>query len=340
MSVGFYGGKFLPLHRGHIDCIIEASNKCDMLYVVLSYSNIRDKSLCENSKIKYISYKKRLDWLNQIANNLPNVKVITIEDFDDENYTSWEDGANKVKLQINKKIDFVFGSEKEYKEIFERLYPDSKYILLNHNRSNFPISATKIREEGVFKYWDFIPDICKPYYNKKVVIVGSESSGKSTMVKKLALHYNTEYVEEYGRIMCEKLNTGQPPKEYYQYIAYGHKMLEFEKLQNANKILFIDTESTVTQFYNELYTDNNLKVLDEISKLNDYDLVIFLEANVKWVDDGLRIHNMDSDRIKNDNRLKKLLTKNNIKFIVVNDLSYEGRYNNVKILIDNLIRGE
>ena len=335
MKIGFYGGKFLPLHVGHISCIIEASNQCDVLYVGLSHSKNRDKLLCNIFNFKYIPSRKRLQWLDQIASDLPNVKIIDFEDLDGINYNSWEEGAKKVSDKVNGKIDVVFGSEKEYKEIFEKIYPNSKYIYLGRDRID--ISSTKIRKEGVFKNWEFIPTICKSYYNKKVVIVGTESVGKSSMTKKLAMYYNTAYVSEYGRTMCDKLNTGQPTKEYYPYIAYGHKMEEFNKNEIANKLLFIDTESITTQFYSKLYANTKYKVLNEISKLNDYDLWIYLEPDIKWVDDGLRIHGSSTDRQSNNNVLKEMLISNDIKYICISG-SYTERFNSCIGLIDDIIK--
>jgi len=336
MSIGFFGGKFLPLHTGHVNCIINASNQCDKLYVGLSHSEKRDKILCKKYNFKPITKNKRLQWLDQITSSLPNVEIIDFEDSDNENYSSWEEGANLIKEKIGQHINFIFGSEIEYKDIFEKIYPTSKYIILDKDRKHVNISATKIRENGVFNNWEFIPNICKPYYNKKIVIVGTESVGKSSMVKKLATYYNTNYVEEYGRKMCEKLNTGQPTKEYYPYIAYGHKMEEFKKNETANKILFIDTESNVTQFYSNLYADTNYKLLNEISKLNNYDLWIYLEPDVEWVDDGLRMHGDIINRKLNNKTLKTILDNNNIKYECVCG-NYEDRFNNCVELIENII---
>ena len=341
MNIGMYGGKFLPLHMGHVNCIIEASNKCDILYVVLSHSKTRDKELCEIDDFKYIPSNKRMQWLDQIASSLPNVKIIEIEDFDGIDYNSWSKGADSIKDQIYKdyksRISVVFGSELEYKDIFENLYTSSRYEIIDADRVKFNVSASKIRKRGVFKNWEFIPKFCRPYYNKKVVIVGTESCGKSTMIKKLALKYDTEFVSEYGRDMCERLNTGQPTEEYYPYIAYGQKMQEFEKNQTANKVLFIDTESTVTQFYNELYNNKQYDVLDSISKTHKYDLVIFLEPNVQWVNDGLRIHGKESKRVSNNNLLIKMLIKNNINIIRIKDKEYGDRYNKIIKLVDKLL---
>jgi HTH-type transcriptional regulator, transcriptional repressor of NAD biosynthesis genes len=334
MSVGFIGGKFLPLHQGHVYAIVHASSMVDELYVVLSHSQIRDKELCKETKMDYIPPQIRLRWLSQLTRDMPHVKVVSIEDHEGNDDYDWKKGAQLIKEAIGKQIDYVFSSESEYNDIFKELYPDSKHVMIDPERSHVPISATAIRNEGVYRYWEFIPDFVKPNFIKKVVVVGTESCGKSTLTKNLAKIYNTTYVEEYGRTVCEKLGgcEGIMVKEDYQKIAYGHKMKEIEAIERANKVVFIDTEVIVTQFYSNLYNDEHQPVLDEMAKLQDYDLWLYLEPDVKWVDDGLRVHGEDEVRDQNNQHLKALLEKQNI-----NDKTLNGDYmSRLKGAIDSI----
>ena len=78
-TVGMYGGKFLPLHAGHVYMITTAACMVDELYVVLSYSEIRDQKLVEEGNIKPLPYQLRLRWLSQIAKDMGNVKVISLD---------------------------------------------------------------------------------------------------------------------------------------------------------------------------------------------------------------------------------------------------------------------
>jgi HTH-type transcriptional regulator, transcriptional repressor of NAD biosynthesis genes len=316
MSVGFIGGKFLPLHQGHVYAIIHASSMVDELYVVLTHSQIRDKELCKGSKMDYIPPHIRLRWLSQLTKDMPYVKVISIEDYDGNDDYDWNQGAELIKEAIGKPIDFVFSSEYEYNDIFKELYPDSTHVIIDPKRSHVTISATTIRNEGVYHHWEFVPQFVKPYFIKKVVVVGTESCGKSTLTKNLAKIYNTTYVEEYGRTVCEELGgcEGIIVKEDYQKIAYGHKMKEIEAIEKANKVVFIDTEAIVTQFYSHLYNNEHQPVLDEIAKLQEYDLWLYLEPDVKWVDDGLRVHGEDDVRVQNNQHLKTLLEKHRINY--------------------------
>ncbi len=60
------------------------------------------------------------------------------------------------------------------------------------------ISGGQIRENP-FRYWEYIPTEVKPFFVRTVAILGGESSGKSTLVNKLANIFNTTSAWEYGR---------------------------------------------------------------------------------------------------------------------------------------------
>lgn len=339
MTVGFIGGKFLPLHLGHVYAIVYASSIVDELYVILSHSELRDRELCQNTKMNYIPASIRLRWLSQLTKDMPHVKVIAIEDDQDNDHYNWAEGAQLIKQAIGKPIDTVFSSEVDYNDIFQELYPNAQHKLIDPLRTQVNISATALRTEGVFRHWEFIPDIVRPYFVKKIVIVGTESCGKSTLTKNLAKIYNTTYVEEYGRTVCEELGgcDGIMIKEDYQKIAYGHKMEEYRAIEKANKLVFIDTEANVTQFYSNLYNHEHQPVLYEIAKLQEYDLWLFLEPDVTWVDDGLRVHGEETARIQNNQYLKSLLDKQNIDYHILSG-NYENRLRAAIELIERVLR--
>lgn len=336
--VGFFGGKFLPLHQGHVYSIIKASTMVDELYVVLSHSEKRDQELSARSNLSYIPGKMRLRWISQLTKEMINIKVVEVEDQDRNEDYDWKEGSLKIREAIGREIDVVFSSETEYGPIFQGLYPEAEHILIDEKREQVPISATKIREKGVFAYWDYIPDVAKPYFIKKVVILGTESCGKSTLTKNLALIYNTTYVQEYGRDYCEDLGgcDGIILEEDYPMIAYGHKLKEYEAIKNANKIVFIDTEAVVTQFYSELYNQKHQTVLNEVARNQKYDLCLYLEPDVKWVDDGLRVHGEQKVREENNLRLKELLKGNGMDFVSIGG-TYQERLEKSIELIDRTL---
>ena len=81
-TVGFIGGKFLPLHQGHAYAITEAACRCDELYVVLSHSPVRDQKLCEAAGMKPIPYEVRLRWLSTLTRYLAKIyNTVFVEEY-------------------------------------------------------------------------------------------------------------------------------------------------------------------------------------------------------------------------------------------------------------------
>jgi len=334
-TVGFIGGKFLPLHLGHVYVILSASNYVDELYVILSSSRKRDKELCDRDGIRYMPAEVRLSWLGRVFNNIENIQILHMQDnYGNDDY-NWEEGAGVVKKLIGKHIDYIFSSEKSYDKYFNKYYPDAKHIVIDDAREAISISATEIRRD-LYAHWDMLPDGVKPYFTKKVAVIGTESCGKSTLVKKLAKLYNTEYVHEVGRDYCEKYSDRLTPA-MFNSIAMEHFLLQEKKLELSNKILFVDSDATITQYYLDMYFNNEKSpLIDEIIKIQDYDLALFLEPDVKWVPDGFRFAGDNAVRIKNNEKLKRMFNERKIPFMTITG-DYSERFIKSKSAVDDLL---
>ena len=168
-TIGFFGGKFLPFHMGHVYLGIAASNKVDELYCVLSSSKNRDRELCERDGIKYIPAETRLAWMGESFNDIENMTIIHVEDDQWDADYDWEEGANSIKKAIGKPIDFVFSSEEDYTELFKKYYPDAQHVVVDNGRETVPISATDMRK-NLYKHWDKLPKCVRSSFAKRVVV--------------------------------------------------------------------------------------------------------------------------------------------------------------------------
>ncbi|GKX28844.1 bifunctional NAD biosynthesis protein NadR [Vallitalea longa] len=333
-DVGMYGGSFDPLHIGHIHDIIRASSMCKMLYIVISWCEGRE------STIKELRYR----WIHNCCRHLSNIKIIMIEDeaIDKDTYDTnyyWEKGAEDIKRAIGRPIDVVFcGTDYYGTDRFENLYsPDSDVVYFD--RSEVPVSSTDIRK-WVFDNWYYIPKVCRPYYTRKVLIVGGESTGKSTLVHNLALAYNTNYVEEVGRDICEIAgNEELMIMEDFNEILLRHKVKEMDAIKDSNKILFIDTDAITTLFYTKFLLSKEEEIAkcgllaDAITNINEFDLILFLEPTVDFVQDGTRSEIIESDRDKYSNQIKELLEKYGSRYYCISG-NYLDRFNRAKKLIE------
>jgi HTH-type transcriptional repressor of NAD biosynthesis genes len=333
MTIGFLGGKFLPFHLGHMYMALEAANKVDKLYVVLSSSKNRDRELCERDGIKYIPAETRLSWLGEAFANLENIKVMHIEDDQwDSNY-DWEAGAKAIKKAIGKPIDFVFSSEDSYNEHFRKYYPESEHVIIDEKRETVTVSATELRK-NLYKNWDKLPSAVRGFFTKRVAVVGTESCGKSTLAKQLAKFYNTNFVHEVGRDYCER-HANQLTPDMFDNIAMEHFLLQEKMARDSNKILFVDSDAVITQYYLDMYFHKKSSLVDEIAKKQKFDLVLFLEPDVKWVSDGLRFAGQEEQRTKNNEKLKQMYKEKGIEFICISG-NYSERFTKARNLVNKL----
>ena len=290
-KIGMYGGTFNPMHNGHLECVIKAACMCEKLYIVLSIGNNRDE----------VDYRVRYRWLYQATKHIGNVEIFTISD-DCESKQEYTLEASKadseyVKKHIGEPIDVVFcGSDYDADSFWNVNYPDSEFYVFERN----DISSTAIRED-LYGHWDWLPTFVRPYYVKKVLLIGVESSGKSVMTVNLANYYNTNYIEEAGRDLSEKSGTDTLMlDEDFTEILLTQKLNEMKAVEQSNRVLFCDTDCLITQFFLKFLGGNeeNIKLSDAIDALNSYDLVLFLAPDVKWVQDGDRSTEIRDNRDK------------------------------------------
>jgi len=334
-KIGMIGGKFLPLHIGHIYAIIEAHSQADKLYVILSSSEKRDKRICELCHIKYMSAEIRLSWIGEAFNDLENISIINIEDDKGIDDYDWVDGANKIKQAIPEEITHIFSSESSYTEIFKANYPNAKHIVIDEPRSKIDVSATRIRNDPKSN-WNYMPDFVRSFFVKKIVVVGTESSGKSTLVSKLAKFYNTNFAHEVGRDYCSKYGN-QLTEEMFDRIAMDHFIFHSDISSKSNKILFVDSEAIITKYYLDMYLNKKSEFLEAIIKKQQFDLWLFLEPDIKWVSDGYRFAGGIKERSKNNNILKKMLSGYGIEYFSIFG-NYSERFNNAVDIIEEQTR--
>jgi len=124
---------------------------------------------------------------------------------------------------------------------------------------------------------------------KKVVLIGPESTGKSTLAGLLANHYHTNYVSEYAREYIDKLGRPYEEKDLL-HIAEGQLKHEDEAAKNANNILICDTNLLVLKVWGEhKFGACYQQILDAIHK-RKYDLYLLTNIDVPWEDDPQREH--------------------------------------------------
>lgn len=318
-KVGFYGGKFMPFHKGHLHCAQFALGECEQVYVVLFYNTLEeqrilmDEDLCRFDKTM-LDWRLRLLVIQRELAAFPNVKVLAIDGKKAHAYAleqgidEWEAEAHCVVEAIGK-FDACYSSRPDMDPLYRLAYPWAEHRIIDRDRSIMNIRGTQIRSEATMDSYYLLPRTYQHLLNKSVLITGTESCGKTTLARKLAKFYSTSYTDEYGRIVCEEYGTGQPDISIYPEFIYGQKMLEVKARKEANKVFFCDTDAIVTNFYARLYEDTNIELAEYIGKFSRFDLTLYLEPRGEWVSDGLRLHGDPETRKKNDDMLKAMMAE-------------------------------
>ena len=126
----------------------------------------------------------------------------------------------------------------------------------------------------------------------KVVLFGPESTGKTTLSRQLARHYNSVWVPEYAREYLQNKwnneNKTCEPKDLLP-IAEGQMRLENALAQKTDTVLICDTDLLETKVYSEAYYLGTCDpLLEKYALENTYDLYFLTYIDTPWEADDLR----------------------------------------------------
>ena len=178
----------------------------------------------------------------------------------------------------------------------------------------------------------------------KVVLVGPESSGKSTLCVKLAQHYNALYVEEFVR---KYLHDNGASYSYNDLTAIATGQLNEEKksieklaAQSSShhpRLLFVDTDLYVIKIWSELvYNKCAVSILNALA-INDNHLYLLCEPDIPWMADPLREYPDEKSRILHYHHYKDAMINQPIEWINING-DYEERWQTALNAIDKLLQ--
>jgi HTH-type transcriptional regulator, transcriptional repressor of NAD biosynthesis genes len=319
MRTGLVLGKFMPVHTGHIQLVDFAMKQCDLLIVWI----------CVSSK-EPIPGELRVKWVNDLFGGFEGIEFKIFEYDESLIPNTSETSVNVSKvwsdlIRLNlPPIDVIITSEKYGDLVAGFLHIEHKYFDVNKL-----VSATAIRNNP-YKYWEFVPHNVKPYYYRKIGILGTESTGKSTLTEKLARYFNADFVPEAARDIVE--NSNSCDFEDLIEIARKHAESILSKEKNMNRMLFIDTDVTMTKSYSK-FLFNQVLVVDEwIMNANKCDLYLYLECDSPFIQDGTRLSG--SDRNALDEFHKNELKASDIQYYEIKG-NWEIRFNeSLKIILE------
>lgn len=284
--VGVVFGSFAPLHQGHLELIMRAKKQCDGGCLVISCGYDGDKGE------PLMPHTKRYRYVREFFNDDPKVAVYSINDTEihaksyPNGWDTWLEEFNRIwnKAVENpgstKRIWYV-GDKNYYEDL--RFFKEDVHLI---NRSDNPICATMIRNNPI-KHWDQITTPFRRVFSHNILITGTASEGKSTLVQDLGKYFNAPCSHEWARDYMEESCVADWELDGADFCAFLEGQYNLNKtLINSSGnhgIFFADTDSLVTKMYAEKYAEeDNCKLTMKEYQSSVAPLADSLAAKSRW----------------------------------------------------------
>jgi NadR type nicotinamide-nucleotide adenylyltransferase len=195
---GLVIGKFYPPHAGHRHLIASAAEQSGHLSVIVL-----------GNRFESLGVQDRADWIAAEFAGHPHVGVIAQQDDSPEDYDSdeiWKAHSELMRLALKNSgvtnIDAVFTSEAYGYQLADAF--GAEHVLVDAGRGTYPVSGTLCRDD-LAAAWPNIIEPARQGMATRIIIVGAESTGTTTLTKALTDHYAERFpligdVPEYGRL--------------------------------------------------------------------------------------------------------------------------------------------
>ena len=287
-------GKFMPLHKGHVNMILSAADKYDNVDVCLLYHDDED-----------IKIAHRMTWLQNEFRTVNNINICSLRyDPNVLNSSSESDLISSQQWWDYLKKYFtntthIVGSEKYVQYMAE--YAGLDYEIFDEQRNIVPISATEIRKDFV-KNWHYLANSVQRDLALYICVCGTESSGKTTLCNIIAKQLGyVPIIPEIGRCLIANAET----MSYYDLMTMfkiHNELLHASKRMPASPIILWDTDNITTISYCKHFIDDEthtqsdfLKNMFEIPLADEY---VFLNNSILYAATPDRISEDEANKLK------------------------------------------
>lgn len=287
-------GKFAPLHLGHGLVIETARAQADRV-LVLSYTN---------PEFEGLDPALRRRWLAELFGDLQSVVLdaqqvrlwgLVMPHNDDAGEVHRAFVARVCHEVLGVVVDAVFTSE-DYGEPFAaaltRYYSARlgrphrvSHVSVDPCRVQVAVSATAIRRDPYARRSALDPRVYASLI-ARVVLLGPESSGKTTLAHALALALRTRCADEYGRQLWVE-RQGNLDEADLLAIAREQVRREESLLCECRELLVCDTSPLTTAVYSQLLFGRVAPELTQWAE-RQYALTVYCTADFEFVQDGTR----------------------------------------------------
>lgn len=279
MKYGVTVGKFLPFHLGHKHLIETASQQCDDLTVLICFKESDP-----------IPVDTRFEWMSEEFAGRLDIHFWPIDQdqlgLDDNDSEGW--GRETLNL-LGFTPDVAFTSESYGPHWADCMGCEHRFV--DPDRTIYPVSGTRVRANPT-AYQDLLPPQVWAYYCPRILIVGAESTGKTTLAHDLQFALGGTVVEEFGRFYTEAMpdpSRYEWTREDFDIIAETQDKFEDQAARWAKRLI-CDTNSFTTGLFQEVYLDKPAVIQRTVGLDRKYDLVVLTDPETPFEDDstGLR----------------------------------------------------
>jgi len=307
---GLVVGKFYPPHLGHQHLITQAAARCAELTVLVMAARSETLPLAD-----------RVAWLRAVCADQPGVTVTgsTCDapvDFDDPVIWAAQLAVIRAALEVDKRppVDIVVSGEDYGQELAGRL--GASHVAVDPGRRSVPVSGSALRAD-LAGHWNYLIDPAQAGLAARVVLLGAESTGTSTLAGLLAMHYRargrawarTRCVAEAGRdftIMkwqqarAAAAAAGEPgpplaeltwTADDFDAVAAEQTRRENQAAASGSPLVVCDTDAFATSVWERRYLGERARGLQPwaTTGLPPRDVYLLTShQGVPWHDDGLR----------------------------------------------------
>ncbi|WP_249037868.1 AAA family ATPase [Micromonospora noduli] len=287
---GMMVGKFYPPHAGHHALIRAAAARCAEVTVVVA-----------PSRRESIPLPLRLDWLREVHADTPWVRFVGRYDDHPVDYADpavWDAHCAVFREAVGPgSVDAVFSSEAYGGELARRFH--AVPVSVDPDRRTVPVSGTAVRADPA-GHWRWLSPPVREWFVRRVVVVGAESTGTTTMAAALAGHYGASWVPEYGReLTARKLarlrertpeatvfDVAWDPDDF-RAVVREQQAAEDAAARTSGPLLVCDTDARATAVWEERYLGSASEEVRAAARRPALYLLTDHQG-VPFTDDGLR----------------------------------------------------
>ncbi|BBY31893.1 AAA family ATPase [Mycolicibacterium sediminis] len=289
---GLLIGKFYPPHVGHHALIRWASSRCDRLTVLVMAGATETVPLAD-----------RMAWMRAEHHDDHRVRILGTRcdapmDVTDEQVWTAQLAIMRAALGTDADVDAVFCGDSYGPELARRFSATAVPV------ERTPSSSTAIRADLAGRWSDLAP-ATRAGLTTRVVVLGAESTGTTTVARALAEHYRarggawaaTTWVPEYGREHTEAKWAEQPGRldevvwntADFDAIAVEQTRREEAAARHGSPLLVCDTDAFATAIWERRYLGAHARTGQPWTQVPPRAVYLVTDhVGVPWSDDGMR----------------------------------------------------